>query len=60
MISHKITVNKRLIAYDYENRQDSHRKERRQRIKACIHSIRRLQTNPTNKDKYENPTYERV
>ena len=54
-ISHKITVNKRLIAYDFANRHDKYRKQRRQRIRACIQSIRRLQNNPTDKDRYDNP-----
>ena len=54
-IGHKITVCKRLIAYDFKNRHDKHRAQRRQRIKDCIKSIRRLQNNPTNKDLYNNP-----
>jgi len=54
-IDHKITVNKRLIEYDFTNRHDKHRKARRQRIKSCIASIRRLQNSPTDKDKYHNP-----
>ncbi len=56
-IDHKITVNKRLITYDFANRHDKHRITRRQRIKSCIASIRRLQNNPTDKDKYNNPAY---
>ncbi len=57
MIDHKITVNKRLIEYDYANRHDEHRIQRRQRIKLCIESIRRLQNNPSLADKYDNPAY---
>ena len=56
-IGHKITVNKRMIAYDYANRHDKHRKDRRKRIKDCIASIRRLQNNPTERDMYHNPAY---
>lgn len=56
-IDHKITVNKRLIAYDFANRHDKHRVARRQRIRDCIASIRRLQNNPTDKDKYWNPAH---
>lgn len=57
-IGHKITVHKRLIAYDFVNRHDKHRKDRRKRIKQCIKVIRRLQNNPTDKDKYHNPVYD--
>jgi len=46
-----------MIACDYVNRHDKHRKDRRKRIKDCIASIRRLQNNPTDKDKYWNPAY---
>lgn len=56
-IGHKILVNKRQIAYDFANRHDKYRTTRRQRIKTCIASIRRLQNNPTDKDKYDNPAY---
>lgn len=56
-IGHKITVNKRMIAYDFANRHDKHREQRCKRIKDCIASIRRLQNNPTDKDRYENPAY---
>lgn len=56
-ISHKITVNKRLIAYDFANRHDERRTQRRQRIKMCIASIRRLQNNPIDEDKYGNPAH---
>lgn len=56
-IGHKITVHKRLIAYDFANRHDNLCSVRRQRIKDCIASIRRLQNDPTDKDKYENPAY---
>jgi len=56
-VGHKITVNKRLIAYDFKNRHDKYRPARRKRIKDCIASIRRLQNNPTDKDKYQNPAY---
>ena len=56
-IGHKITVNKRLITYDFANRHDKYRVARRQRIKDCIKSIRRLQNNPTDKDKYGNPVW---
>lgn len=56
-ISHKITVNKRLIAHDFANRHDKHRVCRRQRIKQCIQSIRKLQTCPTDSDRYDNPAH---
>lgn len=57
LIGHKITVNKRMIAYDYANRHDKYREVRRRRIKDCITSIRRLQNNPTDKDKYWSPAH---
>ena len=56
-IGHKITVNKRMITYDFANRHDKYREQRRKRIKNCIASIRRLQNNPTDKDRYENPAH---
>jgi len=56
-IGHKITVNKRCIAWDFANRHDKYRVQRRQRIRDCIASIRRLQNNPTDTDKYHNPAY---
>lgn len=56
-LEHKITVNKRLIAYDFAHRHDKYRTARRKRIKDCIVSIRRLQHNPTDKDIYDNPSY---
>ena len=59
MIGHKITVNKRLIAYDYFHRHDKHHVQRKQRIKQCIASIRRLQVNPTETDMYDNPANKR-
>lgn len=55
MIAHKITVNKRLITHDFENRHDKFRNQRKRRIKDCIACVRRLQNNPTDKDKYWNP-----
>ncbi len=57
MIGHKITVNKRLIEYDFANRHDEHRVQRKQRIKQCIASIRRSQVNPTEADMYDNPAH---
>lgn len=57
LIDHKILINKRQIEYDFAKRHDKHRIARRQRIKMCIASIRRLQNNPTDKDKYDNPAY---
>ncbi len=57
MIGHKIEVNKRLIAYDYANRHDKHRSQRRQRIKDCIESIKRLQVNPSLRDHYDDPSH---
>ncbi|KKM11252.1 hypothetical protein LCGC14_1721100 [marine sediment metagenome] len=56
-IGHSITVNKRLIKYNFVNRHDKQRVRRRQRIKQCIASIRRLQNNPTTYDKYDNPAH---
>ncbi len=57
MIEHKITVIRRMIVYDYANRHDEHRVQRKQRIKQCVASIRRLQNNPSLADKYDNPAY---
>jgi len=57
MIDHKITVNKRLIAYHYANRHDKHRTQRIQQIKDCIASIRRLHNNPSLADMYDNPAH---
>lgn len=57
MISHKITVNKRQIEYDYANRHDKHQIQRKQRIKQCIASIRRLQNNPSLADIYDNSAH---
>ncbi len=57
MIEHKITVNKRLIAYAYANRHDECRTQRKQLIKLCIMDIRRLQDTPSPPDMYDNPTH---
>ncbi len=57
MIEHKITVNLRMLEHDYFHRHDEHRVQRKQRIKQCIASIRRLQDNPTEADMYDNPAY---
>lgn len=57
LLSHKITVNKRIIESDFANRHDKYRKARRERIKECIVCIRRLQNNPTQADIYDNPAH---
>lgn len=53
-ISHRILVNRRLIEYDFAHRhEEKYKTQRRARIKDCIRSIRRLQNNPTEADKYD-------
>lgn len=52
-ISHKIIVMQRIIEYHFKNRHDKYSINRRLQIRDCIKTIRRLQTNPTDKDKYE-------
>ena len=51
-LSHRITVDLRIIEHDFENRHDKHRPVRKERLKDCIKCIRRLQNNPTDKDLY--------
>ncbi len=57
LLSHKITVNKRIIESDFANRHDKYREARRWRIKECIASIRRLQNEPTQMDIFDNPAH---
>ena len=57
MIDHKITVNKRVIEYNFAHRHENYHKKRVALIKDCIKCIRRLQNNPTQTDLYDNPAH---